>query len=398
MKTLDIDLVVMGQNYSTSLGLIQAAGEAGFRCGVVRSVVNPTSKLTPELKSKYVKKFLIVDRRNEKEVLSILVNTFSNKDSKTVLCPADDYCVSFIDRNLAVLEEYFFVPNIHHSEGEMIRNMDKQLQSELALSSGLLSAQNWSVDLNSSKKIIIPEEIVFPCITKPQISIGSPKTFIRRCDTYDDLIVVLQEINKTKPCSVLVEEYINIDNEFTVPGVVIDDNIVIPALIKKTLVGSGAHRGVTISGVVLDASRFSSVVNAMKRLVKSIGLEGIFDIELFESRGMFYFNEMNLRYGAAGYAVTRAGVNLPAMWINHCLGRDVQLGNFKLQDGLTFVSDKAVLDYYSAGYMGWKEYKKLVSSVDFRFLVDNVDTKVKRAFKITEQKNRISTTIQKFKL
>lgn len=381
-----INVVVIGQNYSTSLGLIQAAGEAGYSVGVVHCSSIIPKHIPLEFRSKYISATLLAERSKEQELVSNLLKTFSNGSKKPVLIPSHDISVVFIDRNLDVLENHFIVPHIHHKSGEMMRYMDKGMQSKVAIESGLNKTPSWVVDLDGSSNVTIPQDILYPCITKPLRSVGSLKTYIRRCDNKDELYEVLNEINNNKPSQILVEQFIDIDNEYTIPGVAIDDAVYIPAFIHKDLVGSGAHKGVTIAGTVIESNRFNHIVPRLKQFIRTIGLQGIFDIELIESNGTFYFNELNLRYGAAGYALTRAGINIPAIWIEYCLYNRKAEPNYNLNNGLTFVSDKAALDNLLSGYMSVKDYKSLISLSDFRFLIDNQDKSIRDRMRLFEIK------------
>ena len=74
-----IDIVIIGQNYCTSLGLIQAAGEAGYGVGVVHISAHPVKRRPLETKSKYVVDYMIVSNRtDEQQVLSLLISRFSS--------------------------------------------------------------------------------------------------------------------------------------------------------------------------------------------------------------------------------------------------------------------------------------------------------------------------------
>ena len=383
-----IDIVIIGQNYCTSLGLIQAAGEAGYGVGVVHISAHPVKRRPLETKSKYVVDYMIVSNRtDEQQVLSLLISRFSSTIRKVVLLPSDDFCAALLDRNLEELERYFFLPNSRHTAGGIIRCMDKGRQSKMAIEAGLSTAKCWVIRLDIENAPIIPDDMVYPCITKPLTSIGSHKTFIRRCDNRGELEVILYEIIREKPCPILVEEFLVIDNEFTVPILAAGEDVFIPAFLKKNLTGAGVHKGVTIAGTVISSGQYPHVVNSMMRMVRNAGLQGIFDIELLQNRDKFFFNELNLRNGAAGYALTRAGINFPAMWIYYCLNHQLPEHTLHFKEGLTFINDKAVIENYSAGYMEWRDYRKTIHSVDFRFLSDSGDAVIKREIQIKEFKS-----------
>lgn len=388
-----IDLIVVGQNYSTTLGLIQSAGEAGYLCGVVKTVVGYRTEKTPELASKYVVKHITVDRKKDEKLLSVLLEEFADNEVKRVLLPADDYAASFLDNHLSKLQKYFHLPSSCGVEGKLTLCMDKQRQAKMAEDVSLRTAKKWIVKYTREDINSILNGITYPCITKPQKSIGSPKTHIRKCSDRLELVSTLHEIFNTRPCDVLIEEYVNVKNEYTVPVLSIDDEVLIPVFIRKRMIGTGAHRGVTISGVIVNSDHYPDVVSKLQLFIKNSGLKGVFDIELFEDNNGFYFNELNLRGGAAGYALTRAGINIIDFWIKFCYGIPFDITRTNLNEGLTFMSDKAALDYLSAGYMSISEYRKLIKSSDFRFLVNNQDNGAKRAFARIELRTIMSRII-----
>lgn len=373
-----IDIVVIGQNYSTSLGLIQAAGEAGFGVGVVHSTVHPVKHQPLETKSKYVRDYIIIENRtDEKRLLSLIIDRFSSNGKKVVLLPSDDYSAALLDRNLSELEKYFYLPSSKHTSGEIIRCMDKGRQAKMAMDVGLPTAKCWEFHLDKETVPTIPDDIVYPCITKPLKSIGSHKTYIKRCDNRDELEKTLKEIIRESSCSILVEEYIDIENEYTVPILAAGDSISIPVFLKKIRTGTGVHKGVTIAGRVVSSGQFPQTVDSLKQMVRNAGLQGIFDIELLQNGDTVFFNELNLRNGAAGYALTRAGINFPAMWINYCTNNQLIEDAVSFKEGLSFLNDKAAVENYGAGYMTWKDYRETVRSVDFRFLYDSGDVAIK---------------------
>ena len=262
-----VEVVVIGQNYSTSLGLIQAAGEAGYSVGVVHNSVFVPKNPSPEMLSKYVVKAIAISREDP-TLLSKLIECFSLDSEKVVLLPADDYSVAFIDNNVSVLEEHFYVPSIAHEEGRMSLCMDKEFQSRLSESIGIPTARYWSIELDGTLDFSIPDDIIYPCITKPQLSIGASKSHIQICYNRGELRETLSEINGQNPCSILIEEYIQVDKEYTVPCIALMEEVFIPAFLRKEKIGAGTHRGVTISGTVVDSSHFSSVTEKIKEFIR----------------------------------------------------------------------------------------------------------------------------------
>lgn len=374
MKT--IHAVIIGKNYSTSLGLIDALGERGYNCAVIKLVKGQPKLKTPEICSKYVVSFEYAKPYDEDVLRKIHL---FHADEKIALIPSDDYSASLLDRYFDELSRDFFVPNIKSDAGVLTAFMDKYVQKEKAREFGIQTAKFVSVNVEAGD-IVMPQTITYPCYTKPQKSIGLPKSYIRKCNTADELLSLLQEIGREQSCRILVEEAIEVEHEYTVPGVSLGGNVVIPALLKKEGICSGSHKGVTTRGEVIPARIHQETVDRICEFISSIGIEGIFDIELFESNGVFYLNEINLRYSAAGYAVTAAGVNLPGIYMDFLLGKEIKYDPIE-KNGLVFVSEKAELEDYMGGYSTWREYRISTRKADIHFMTGNGDYPAQISFR-----------------
>lgn len=388
------EVIIIGQNYNTSLGLIKSLGEGGFKCGTVKfkrkkSFVRNLLQIpiSPDLCSKYVDKWVTIPREPETTLINGLISNFGDKTHKKIILPADDYCAFALDNNYHLLSEYFHVPHIINRIHSLKYYMDKQNQKVIAKSSGINISKTWSVNIEKGKRISIPKDVIYPCITKPQSSIGLPKSYIQKCNNEDELFSLLNHIADETSCKILIEEYIEVEEEFTIPGISDGVNVVIPAFLKKIVIGRGAHKGVTICGKVEDSKLYQEECSKLISLIKNVGYTGIFDIEVLKSKDKFYLNEINFRNGAAGLSLTKAGINLPVIYV-HNLSNGTQIvvscPQFK---ELTFVNDKAALEHYLADECTKYEYNKIVNDVKVR-LIDNTDDRLAQlSFKLLRIKS-----------
>jgi hypothetical protein len=94
-------------------------------------------------------------------------------------------------------------------------------------------------------------------------------------------------------------------------------------------------------------------------------LTGVFDIDLYESNGNVYFNELNTRIGASGFALINDIQNLPELFINYLLGALEKTSLFNKDfTKRSFASEKVVRERYYAGELSFKEYKKAINNAD----------------------------------
>lgn len=363
-------IIIIGRNYTSRLGMIRAVGEAGYNVIVIQTNgAGPNKDL--DSFSKYVSNTYFAREPNRDILIETLFRIYE-REGRCIIIPVDDYAASTIDDNICLLADRFLFPNVGMQQGAINRLMDKELQKELALSSGLKVAKGWTINIHGGQ-YSIPNSILYPCFPKPQISYKGNKQCMRMCSSIEELDNNIKEMVRIKPdCPLLVEEYKQIDKEFGVLGFCHNDEVVVPGLVYKRLIGEGSHKGVTKLGEVTPLNEYPTIQSGISRLLKSIHFTGLVDIDLYESKGEIYFNELNLRFGAFGYSILCSGVNLPKMFIDTTLNNSLDY-SFKIRPKTVCVSEKVNLEDLHAGQYGFKKYRQIDRIADFRFIADPHD-------------------------
>lgn len=391
-----IQAVVMGRNYMSLLSMIRAAGEAGCEVTVVRSVSKKRDKIEKwkyiEALSKYVKHYEQVVEPDREGLVSLLLRLFRG-EKDVILLPTDDYTVSTIDLYMERLRDNFIFSNINYRPGAIVEMMDKNFQKSLARKVGLKVADGWIVQVENGK-YTLPEGIRYPVFPKPQTSFYGNKKCMKKCKNREELEKVLDEVASERNCPMLIEQFIDIDNEYCVQGLSTPNEAVLPIIVKKLDVGHGAHQGVTMIGEIHPLEQYADIQNKLKEYLGLIGFVGMVDFDLNESNGDFYFSEMNLRPGATGYAALCAGVNIPEMLIYTLLGKDISNKNKKVEKVFTCISEKVNIEDYRAGYLTYEEYRNNYKRVDYRFLKSMRDPKPYVCFKLKEIKEMLRKKTQ----
>lgn len=400
-------VVVLGRNYTSLLGMIRAVGQAGCDVTVVRTVKKLPQKqglkamLKPksiETQSKYVKKYLVAIESNASDMIKMLVEEFKDAKEKVILIPTDDFTSSSIDINQDMLKDKFLYPNIDNKPGAVAHIMDKDVQKHLAIEVGLDVAKGWISKRLPDGSYEIPDNIEYPCFTKPDISYLANKDFMKRCDSEEELSELLKKFAVkigNVDCPILIEQYIDIEKEYGALGFCDGKTAVIPAITYKMKIGSGSHKGVTMLGQVIPRSEFKDLTEKLENFVKRTGFRGLFDIDLYQNGDVMYFNELNLRFGAFGYALTAAGINLPAMCIKYFTEGKPTDYSVSLSKSVRCLNDKVNLEDFSAGFISWDEYVKTRSDTDYRFVEADGDDGPANAFKKLERVARIKRFIKK---
>lgn len=363
-------VVVIGRNYTSRLGMIRAVGMAGYGVIVIKTNGAPGSK-DIDAYSKYVKDYLYAREPNREELIKVILSLKSDKE-KTILIPVDDYAASTIDEHIDLLKKDFLFPNIGMEQGAINRLMDKNIQKDLARKAGLNVANGWVVDIKNHT-YSLPDDIEYPVFPKPQISFKGNKRCMKKCKDETELRRVLDDVASQRDCPMLLEQYIEIDKEYALLGFSDGVNVEIPGMLQMLESGNGGHRGVTLFGKIFPVDN-TNFLNQLKQFIQSQRFVGLFDIDAYENQGVIYFNELNLRFGASGYAVTSSGVNLPQCLINNLLEAKSCICG-KVQSETSFVNEKVAYDDWYDGFISTKGYESFISKADFTFVKSDIDLK-----------------------
>lgn len=378
-------VVVIGHGYTSRLGMIRSLGSAGFDVSVVvmapkNRFSNSVNKQKPiDCYSKYVSKVYYNLSSDKDGLIRLLLTECVDPQQKVVIIPDSDGSAAAIDLHLDVIEKHFIVPHIGHRKGAVFEWMNKQKQKDLAISMGLNVAKSWIVSVVHGS-YNLPGDIQYPCFPKPLATIEGGKSGLKKCDTPEQLHSVVDALSAKKDINILVENYIEIEKEYAVIGVANGDKVFIPGVVEIMSMAKGSHYGVAKQGIVKPVGPFEELVEKFKLLVQSIGFTGLFDIDFYESKGLFYFGELNLRYGGSGYAFSKIGVNLPAMFVNCLLGGDLEDCPPKITSEATYVNERMCVDDYIYGYISSSELKQLMDTADIHFIREDNDREPYRQF------------------
>lgn len=381
-------VIVAGRNYCSNLTMARSLGEAGYEVEVLRIFQvrprrrNPMKRmLKPDAYSKYIKGYYVcVSRRRSRRIVNRL-KALADPDRRMLLIPADDLVAYIADDYLDELSEYYIIQNINNEPGELNRLMAKGRQKELAAAAGL-EVLNSCVIRTRGGEFTIPESVTYPCFMKPNVSRNSSKKRMRKCSSEAELRGYLTEFSEKKDIEMLVEDYVEIAKEYSLLGVSTRQGTIGPGFFVAEEGGKDEHRGVAVTGRILPCSDFQPLVDDLIRFVDSLGYEGLYDVDLIESvDGKMYFVEINMRFGASGYAVTKSGVNLPGMYADYMLsGKPLDM-KCEVTPGKTFVSEKVLIEEYTMGRLPWRDLKRAMKESDVHFVKNDDDRKAYRHFR-----------------
>lgn len=388
-------VIITGRNYVFILGIVRSIKNKEYEI-IVLSTENDKKSFKYYLKklirgqsiesaSKYIDCYRVIGE-DEDKIINTIIDDYSDSDEKSIIIPTDDYTLSILDNNYDRLKKSFYIPNIEHKQGSINLMLNKTNQKLLANNSGLNIAKEYKITIKDNI-IEIPEDIVYPVFVKPQSSYKGTKDYMKKCDSKDQLLSYLNKISNVEKCPLIIEEYLDITSEYGVLGCSYDGKIFIPGIIQKIKIGKGSQKGVTLLGKNISMDNYPELLLKINTFISSMKFNGLFDVEIFESNGDFYFSEVNLRSGVYGYSWTYLGANLPELFVNCVLKKDIKQG--KIIYDKVFVNERVCLGNYKGGLVSFKEYKSDLSSADFGFIYDEEDKKPYYCYKRQEIIERI---------
>lgn len=300
-------VIVIGPDHHNTLGVIRSFGENGIRPHLI--VYSKHLYNVFVTKSKYlasINKFSECDA----SIIDLLVSVFENRDKPTVIMGTSDEACLLIDSNLNRLKN-FICASCRCQQDGITHWMDKHRMNELAKLSGIDVPEG--IILQSGEALDIGS-VSFPCIVKPIKSTKGNKRDISICKDEKELVNLLT-IPRNLNNDLLIQEFILAEYEIGIMGCSYyrSNECWIPAVITKMRFFNKSTTYAMIDDITKKAE-LKNTVERLTKLVNQIGYNGIFDFDLIYCNGTFYFIEMNLRNGAYGYGLSKAGANFPYNW------------------------------------------------------------------------------------
>lgn len=309
MNLHDHRFIVFCEEHYNPLGMIRSLGEKGIFSDVI--VIRGAATLAS--KSKYIAQLHRVD--SLEDGYRLLLEKYGQEAKRPFLLTADDKTTSFLDAHYDELKDKFYFFN-GGKAGQLTHYMNKDNINQLAIKHGL----------NVLKAVVaqrgeIPEDLEYPIITKSIAStVGGWKDDVFVCHCQKDLE---EAYTKIKSPVVLLQKYIVKKNELCLDGFSVDQG-------KQTFIAIASNYNYLLESTY---SPYMTVRNfddqelreKIESMMADSGFEGIFSIEfLIAEDGQLYFCEVNFRNSTWSYAATCAGMNMPYLWAEGMLAKQIR--------------------------------------------------------------------------
>ena len=306
------DIIIIGADHCNALGVIRSLGECGIR--PIFILLNDTKKCLTAY-SKYIKK---IDENKQKMLCKFLLEEFKNLELKPIIIPTGDPIEKYLDENYNLLKEKFILPNINNEKGEIVKFMEKMEQYKLSKKYNVLMAKTFYYKLDEEINI---KELPKKVIIKPDLSADGDKADIRIANGKKEIEESLKEFKEKKYKSVLIQEFLDFENEYGIMGYSVKGNVVVPGIYRNDYIYP-SKRGNTSYAEMFPLKDFKYDIKPIIEMISSMNYTGLFEVEMFLMNGKIYFNEMNIRNSANLYAYKGDKVNYIYLYIKELLGLD----------------------------------------------------------------------------
>ena len=390
-----VKIVVLSKGYEAALGIGRSLRAANYDNIDLLYVGNNYPEIA--LCSNVFSSKKHMPKRNEKAVVDALLNDYGHSGSqgKPVLFSTDDYTTSLIDRHCDELKDLFLMTHVGgYKSGAITRLMEKGNQMSIAQDFGLNVAETWEVRCVEGE-YMIPGDIVYPCIVKPEVSAESAaKLYIKACASEKELRSHLDDLVKKQVfINLLIQRLIAIESEYDIHGICNGKAVCLPVAHKKQVTAIYT-KGVTVVGKLIDPEELEPAITKLRTLLASLDFYGLVDVELYRSQDAIYLNEINLRAAGTCWAATHAGANLPGKFVQTLFEGTETLSFGNMVFGDSFVNEKTAYEEVAYGHIPYRELKTLLQS-GFGLIRDNDDTEPWKVFKKSMNRRIIRMTVKR---
>lgn len=311
---MDNIVFIFGERHHNGLALARMLGCNGV---TVYSVILSDKRKGFMEMSRYIKKYFVFS--NAGEALDFLKGYRSRLKQMPFIFAYSDAAVLELDKRLDEFRDLYFIPSIDGKQGKIAEWMDKQKQFEFAEKYGLDMAKTATSDLSALENV----SISFPWILKPVISAEGSKKDIIIVNSYQELETKKKELENKGYQKILVQPYLNIDQEIVIVGAIYknrnESSAFLYEVIRRWPDKSGTN---SYSAAVTDTELIRKCQNILE-CIKKEKFSGLIDVEVFIVNGRLYLNEINWRNSGGGFRGLSSGCHYAYWWYRDALGMDI---------------------------------------------------------------------------
>ena len=299
-------IIIGGGNHHNTLGVVRALGERNISFELI-TFGSETKHYVSS--SKYVSKHIAFIDPNH--IIKYLLERKCN-DNKGIIISCADVITEILNLNHSLLFGKYIMPGFKKSE--LVQSlMDKSTMINIAKKCGIDSPKVWTLPTDFAI-------VKYPCITKSNLSSHGGKETVVIFESREQLE---KFIKKQQASAIFAQEYIQKKEEVQFIGLSINggDEVIIPGMTKIIRSQPNTNTGFLEYGTIVPF--YKDFVDKTKMFIKNCEYSGLFSIEFIRDYSdNVYFLEVNFRNDGNAWCVTKAGINLPIIWLKASIGED----------------------------------------------------------------------------
>lgn len=300
-------IVIGGGNHHNALGVIRALGEVGI--GVELITIGDIKKHYISA-SRYIKHYHALAEIKELAAY-LLFRTPKTESNREIIISCADAVTEHLNSFYDHLSSRYIFPGVA-IQNKMIELMDKTTMISMVAKYGILSPTVWNLPEDK-------EHVTFPCITKSHISSHGGKADVVICRDS----IQLEDFLSNNTDEIFAQAYIDKREEVQFIGCSLNggNDIIIPGMSKILRSQPNTNTGFLEYGPIEPF--YAETVSKAKQYIKDCKYSGLFSFEIIrDKQDNIWFLEINFRNDGNAWCVTKAGVNLPLIWVKGCLGEE----------------------------------------------------------------------------
>lgn len=323
--------IVLGSNYYIGLSIIRCLGKEG-----VDVYAMDYSKHAYGAKSKYLKDQLIVPHyKDDKALLSYLVDYGQKQAAKPVLFPSADAYVAFMDKHMKTLKDYYLFPM--SDQGLWSKLMCKDDLRDLCDLHGVkvpYTMMAGSYNLN-----MFEDNIGFPCLLKPTespsfVAFYRQKMFV--CHNHEELQEAMIK-TAVDGFDMMIQQIISgPDSHVATYDVYLDQSSrVTHAVTCNKLRQFPINYGASSYTIQKEIPELHEIGQAF---LEAVAYKGFAEIEFKknEKDGQYYLIEVNTRTTTLNEMLYKVGINFPMVAYKDLLGQEIGCHIIHESKGIAF--------------------------------------------------------------
>lgn len=293
-------------------------------------LIGLTNKENYACQSKYIEHYLIINfELDEKRAIDWFIKTGKNLESRGFIFPTSEIEIEFLLKYKKKLNNYY---ELSLPVENVLKNiLDKYSFSKLIKSCGFDTPDTFFIkSIEEIKKVTSSIPSIFPCVLKPAFSgdwktneaakiVGPNKAIVVHND--NEVIEKFKILSQLSP-NLILQKLIKANEEDTYSFCCYADkngDVLWGCVSKKLLQYPKGFGTAVISKIVQN----KAVFEYGKKLIESIGLDGISEVEIMkESKtGKLQVIEINTRHWQQHIISTKAGMNLSLLDLYYRTGQ-----------------------------------------------------------------------------